>query len=256
MYVLQERWRTRCQDLGDWVASHDGALPPSQVQLPCGFCIGHWLKAQKRKLRNSRLAADLVHELDLAAPGWRSDIDTPPEVEHVRTLPSPQELEREDAFVDRMEDVAAYVDAHDRFPRNRSDPVERQLAGWLSSVRTREKQGRITPERVKLLDATILGWRQNEYYDEHDKRWNECLAGLVTFVNDFGRLPKVREGLGPWLSRQRSYLRTGALREDRGRALDAAVPTWKGRSKPRVRGAPALVAEAEAVSEKAGAMRK
>ena len=243
---MQVRWRSRCQDLQDWVTNHDGALPNCHVQLPGGFWIGPWLNKQRKKLRESRLAADLVSKLDVAAPGWRIDVSVDPE--RVKTRSSPQRLDSEQAFMEGMNAVAAFVETHNRFPRGGSDSTEVRLALWIRSIKRRARQGSLSPQRVKLLDEMLPGWQRNAHRDEHEKRWSESLAELVAFVNEFGRLPKLLEGSGKWLKGQRAYLRKGAMREDREQALDAAVPEWRGCSK-RPERAPVHETNVDAVSE-------
>ena len=223
---MQERWQARCSELKDWV-THAGALPRISDQLACGFSIGYWLRRQRNKLRNSRLETAEIHELDVAAPGWRDGI--PADQENMKKCPSILELERKDAFLETMSEIAAFIDTHDRFPATKSEPAERRLAWFISDCRQKEREGRLSLERAKLLNKTLPGWGsvKHNYYNR-TKRWEGSLAELVKFYKEFRRFPKGKEASARWLYRQRTNLKAGQLLEYRESALDAAVPGWKG----------------------------
>ena len=224
---MQERWQARCSELKDWVITHAGALPRNSDRLACGFFIGAWLCQQRKKLQNSRLETAQLHELDVAAPGWRDGI--PADQESMKKCPSILELERKDAFLETMREVSAFIDTHDRFPASKSEPAERRLAAFINKCRNKEREGRLALERAKLLDDTLPGWRPTELkYCTLDKSWELGLAVLVTFCNEFGGLPKGQGASARWLCRQRAKLKAGQLLEYRESALDAAVPGWKG----------------------------
>ena len=120
---MQERWQARCRELKDWV-THTGALPRKRDQLACGFLIGEWLSKQRTKLRNSRLETAQLHELDVAAPGWQDGI--PADQENMNKCPSILELKRNDAFLETLSKVAAFIDTHKRFPVPSYEPAEHQ----------------------------------------------------------------------------------------------------------------------------------
>ena len=224
--LLQERWQARCSELKDWV-THAGALPRTSDQLACGFLIGWWLSRQRKKLRNSRLETAQLHELDVAAPGWRDGIHA--DQESNKKHPSIVELAREDAFLETLSEVAAFIDTHDRFPVSEVEPDERRLVNFITSCRRRQGEGRLVLERAKLLDETLPGWGSTELkYCTHDKSWEVGLAVLVTFCNEFGRLPKGKGASARWLYRQRANFKAGQLIKYRESALDVAVPGWKG----------------------------
>ena len=183
---------------------------------------------QKCKLLNLRLQTDQIHELDVAAPGWR---DGSVDRENLKKYPSINELEQKDAFLASLSALNAFMSTHNRFPAQSSSRSEHEcrMAGWLSSCRCRDRNGRLVLERAKLLDETVPGWRHPELLSLiYSKRWEVQLAAVVTFKNDFGRLPKWREPLGNWMIKQRSLLKAGKLIDSRESALDAAVPGWKG----------------------------
>ena len=242
MRLTQERWHSRCQGLQDWVTNHDGALPNCHVQLPCGFWIGPWLNKQRKKLRASRLAADLVSKLDVAAPGWRIGVTIDPD--NVKTRLSPEGLQLDGASLVSFSAAADLVETPECCPpRADADSTELQLAQWTAQSLSIKARQRKCHKRAQLMEeeALLPAW-------QYELRWLESIAELVTFMNKFGRVPKPAEGAGKWLQRQRANHRNGKMRADRERALDAAVPNWKGSSK-RPERSPVHEPNADAVSD-------
>ena len=167
--------------------------------------------------------------LDVAAPGWRDGI--PVDRENLKKYPSITELEQKDAFLEALSALKAFISTHNRFPVRSTlrSEHERRLAEWLTHCIRRDREGRLLLERAKLLDETVPGWRHPGLLNPIlGKRWEVHLAAVVTFRNDFGRLPKVMEPSGRWLTSQRSLLNAGKLLDYRESALGAAVPGWKG----------------------------
>ena len=227
--LLQERWQSRCSELQDWVITHAGALPTRSDQLACGFEIGKWLWIQKCKLHNLRLQTAQIHELDVAAPGWR---DGSVDRDNLKKYPSITELKQKDAFLESLSALNAFMSTHYRFPARSTSRSEHEfrMAGWLAKCRRSDREGRLVLERAKLLDETVPGWRHPGLLNPIlSKRWEVQLAAVVTFRNDFGRLPTYREPSGRWMKTQRRMLKAGKLKDYRESALDAAVPGWKGR---------------------------
>ena len=134
-----------------------------------------------------------LHELDVAAPGWRDGI--PADLENMKKHPSILELEQKDALLETLNEVAAFIDTHDCLPASLLEPAERRLRMWLSNCRQNYRDGRLALERAKLLDELLPGWRTTDpkkhspQQGASRRRWEVRLAVLVTFCNEFGRFP-------------------------------------------------------------------
>ena len=102
-------------------------MPKASAVTPCGFRIGTWLSAQKRKLGQSRLESHQIKALDDAAPRWRDDIPVDPT--NLKKALNPREREWDEAFLEMLSSTTAFVNDHDRFPREQSISLEeRRLA--------------------------------------------------------------------------------------------------------------------------------
>lgn len=124
------------RDLGPWWASYErvaeharalGRLPRLSDGVPADV-VG-WAAGQRRA---TTLTADQKAAL-VSLPGWS---DKP----------------RADAWEDRAEELRRFITVEGRPPRVRgSIPGESALAHWFSRQRVAEADGRLSPERVRLL---------------------------------------------------------------------------------------------------------
>ncbi|WP_442927533.1 helicase associated domain-containing protein [Microbacterium sp.] len=124
------------RDLGPWWASYErvaeyahalGRLPRLSDGVPADV-VG-WTAGQRRA---TTLTADQKAAL-MSLPGWS---DKP----------------RADAWEKRAEELRRFIAVEGRLPRVRgSVPGESALAHWVSRQRVAEADGRLSPERVRLL---------------------------------------------------------------------------------------------------------
>jgi len=143
-------------------------------------------------------------------------------------------------FRARADEVAAFHTAHGRFPSGRSsDPAERLIGRWLSSVRTarRGKIGRgptVTDARIALMSEIAPGWDAAVPGNvANDGLFSARLATVAAFMAEHERTPRVgtdeADGLGAWLGRLRAAANgTGnmAWNDDRARLVEEALPGW------------------------------
>ncbi len=124
------------RDRGPWWINYEkvaeyahtlGRLPRLSDGIPQGI-VG-WAASQRRA---TTLTADQKAAL-AALPGWS---------EHPRA----------DAWEERAEDLRCFIATEGRTPRVRGVlPGESALAHWFSRQRVAEANGRLTPERLRLL---------------------------------------------------------------------------------------------------------
>ncbi len=143
---------------------------------------------------------------------------------------------RDEAWEQRLAEVAAFWQQHGRFPRtrgSRATPLvegELVLGHWVGVQRRRLKGAgmcsRLTPEQQRALE-TLPGWRWDARRSR--KSWEERLADLAAY----NRLPRQRKGctkeeheLAAWCAHQRGRYRGtlmgyGPMPADRVAALEA-----------------------------------
>ncbi|MBC9927210.1 helicase associated domain-containing protein [Leucobacter sp. cx-169] len=126
--------------------------------------------------------------------------------------------------LDRFE---SFVAEHGQNPKQRdSDGQRPHLGSWVHGLR----QGHsLSPERVQLLNERIPEWGASSGWPD-DFEGN--LRRLLAFIDERGHLPGCTDTdwedaihLGAWLARQRIHAN---LAHDRERALNEAVPSWRG----------------------------
>jgi hypothetical protein len=95
------------------------------------------------------------------------------------------------------------------------------LGSWQFTKRQDYKKGKLSPEKVKLLEA-IPGWT----WDEYEDLWQQNFK----LSKKHGKLPikfKTKDGfwLGGWQQKQRVHYNKGSLSEERVKLLET-IPNW------------------------------
>lgn len=201
------RWVRTARVFARWTAER-GAAPSKHAADPVERRLGEWLAAQRRLEASGDLRTDRAAWLDRAAPAWRTRPDA--------------------AWRARLDELAAFVEARGlpRRARAAADD-ERRLAAWLAGQRAAARAGRLEVERRRLLDATIIGWHDDE------REWRSLADRLAHHLADVGRFPSSRDAdddaraLARWLQRQRRLAADGALDAGRERWLDRQLPGWR-----------------------------
>ena len=176
-----------------------------------GFRLGGWVAVQRQTYQKGTL--DPARHSRLAAlPGWTWD-----------TL----DAAWEDGY-SRLRQFAE-DEGHSRVPQQyRSDDGYR-LGVWVTNKRQARKQGRLSKERQRLLEA-LPGWT----WHPHETAWDDGYARLLEFVAREGhsRVPTEYHDndddcfrLGGWVAKQRQDYLKGALDAKRRAQLEA-LPGW------------------------------
>lgn len=173
--------------------------------------------------------------------GWAKRRDTSLQDEHLaRRPPEPQVADGlTSEWLNRRDALAAFIENHGRTPSgSASDTAERHLAKWLSTQRSADRKGSLSPARRMSLDS-IEHWNLTSRAFATEL-WKSRLEQLAAFQTGQGRLPSYKNSVDPaehslgiWLHVQRQQNSQGLLSEIRQRALDEAVPDWNTwRSRP------------------------
>jgi superfamily II DNA or RNA helicase len=105
-----------------------------------------------------------------------------------------------------------------------------KLGQRVSKIRGDFRKGAISPGIEKFVTA-LPGWTWNKRTDD----WESRFAQLVSFTNEFDRLPKKDESfedekLGWWVSLQRQWGNAGTLSEEKRRKLETVKHwTWSAK---------------------------
>ena len=96
------------------------------------------------------------------------------------------------------------------------------LATWCYTQRERRKKGRLSKERIRVLDEIGFVWSQ-----DLNGEWMKNYEALKIFLDKQQRFPKSAEGyLGEWCSTQRKMRKQGKLSPDRQTLLDRIGFVW------------------------------
>lgn len=114
--------------------------------------------------------------------------------------------------------VQCFREEHGRWPKRGEGPI----STWCNTQRQMRKNGKLTKERIRKLDAIGFVWEQDP-----ESEWHRNYEKLKNFRNEHRRFPKAVEGsLGAWCCTQRKMRRQNALAESRIACLDAIGFPW------------------------------
>ena len=107
-----------------------------------------------------------------------------------------------------------------------------KLGKWINTTRTAYKNGDLSPDQIKKLEAIDMVWDAQEYV------WNKWYNLAVEYRNEHGDLlvpnsykTKSGENLGKWISKQRSIYKKGNLLPDQIERLNAIGMVWNASPK-------------------------
>jgi hypothetical protein len=104
---------------------------------------------------------------------------------------------------------------------------ENALYGWVRNQRTHYKSGKLSQERIDLLNEIEFIWDQYEY------QWNKYFDEIKEFYKKNGSfsVPKVTyKQLNEWVNGQRKNVKLGKISFERYKLLDK-IGFWKPHEK-------------------------
>lgn len=207
-------WDANLSSLAAFVAER-GRLPNLRAGDAQERRLGIWLNNQREHHRKGALRPNRKASLDARLPGW----DAGSSVSFLRYLAC----------------VESFVAQHGRLPAQSTKvPSENRLGQWLNRQSQRDRKGSLPTDLKALLDARLPGWGKGL-----GDRWEANLTRVAIFVDRHDRLPNQRGSdaderhLAVWLANQRRYERMGTLPPGRKALLNARLPCWEGRRRPR-----------------------
>ena len=203
--TLHERqWDEQYEQAARYFAEH-GDLKPSLRKYPV---LANWLAKQRQKRRNGLLSDDRFEKLSAVGMVW----------------------ELENAWERKYELAKEYYEEHGNLDIPAAYITEDgvRLGAWFWGVRSQYRNGTLTEERIKKMEAVGIrwdsvqarNWMQNyglakEYYEEH---------GNLDVPADYTTGDGVRLGL--WCRVVRTQYRNGTLTEERRQKMEAIGVQW------------------------------
>ncbi len=132
----------------------------------------------------------------------------------------------------RLAELRAFHErfGHCRVPAKWKENIP--LAHWVDVQRQFKKKGRLSAERIRLLESIGFEWHARHAGLSVEEHWERMLAHLTRFAQEHGHteVPKNHPpapALWEWVMNQRENRRTGVLREDRRGKLEAIGFAWE-----------------------------
>ena len=182
---------------------------PADFVTKDGIALGLWYRSVKNKYRLGQLTEDKQHELESIGMKWDSVKD--------RTWM---------IFFDLAKD---YYKSHGNLNINAKYETEDgiKLGTWISSQRYSYKKGRLSEERIALLESIGMSWQRDM------SRWEEgFLRAEICFKDNDSLNPPVDyisdDGfpLGRWIATQRHRYQIGKLKEKQIKSLEKLNIEW------------------------------
>jgi superfamily II DNA or RNA helicase len=176
-----------------------------------GIKLGTWVAVQRRRYFQKSISNEQIKQLESLAR-WSWD---------------PIEDDWNDSFV-QMQNFA--LKHPERFPQ-KQNADEFELAQWLGVQRSAYKAGKISDERIKLLES-ITGWIWEARNDRiRLDAWNESYAALQKHLARGGTLKIAKNvrvdgiALSSWVSIQRKMFQSSKLSKSQIEDLES-LPGW------------------------------
>ena len=189
----EELWNWRYRELKEYRDKHgDCNVPQSQGGL------GKWVSHRREEFKTGKLSDERIARLESIGIVW--DL-------------------REQEWLDSFEELTKYKAENSdcNVPRKQGS-----LGAWVDNQRTFYKNGKLSQERLDLLESIGFSW------EPIDEAWMTHFDELVDFKNENGHcsVPKVQGPLGVWVTNQRQSIKKGKLSQERIDLLESIGFEW------------------------------
>ena len=109
---------------------------------------------------------------------------------------------------------------------SRDHPV---LGGWVNKQRHVKRQGKLSEERIKLLEKIGFIWEPLK------QQWQDYYKELKQYIKDNGHalVPQSHPTLGIWTAKQRQAKKSGKLSQKKIQLLEDIGFIWDSREHKR-----------------------
>ena len=199
--VMQEAWLNGINHANAYYTEHGNLNAPGQYESPDGYKLGAWIANQRAKYRSGKLADDRKNALEELGMKW-------------------------DSNKDRWQ--TGFEHANEYYKKNGDLNVSQDyicddgytLNNWIAAQRKAYKNGKLSGERIDLLNGIGMVWNQN------DSKWDNGYRYALSYCKRGGGLPipqtfVTTDGypLGEWVRSQKRRYRSGRLESDKVRKL-------------------------------------
>ncbi len=190
---FEHEWQIRYQELRQYVEQNGDALVPRSHPT-----LGLWVKQQRSAYNNSKLSTERIKRLNIIGFSWD---------------PIEQEWQI------RYQELKQYIEQNGDALVPISHPT---LGSWIGSQRNSRKAGKLSDDRIKLLDAIGFLW------DPHEEKWQKQYRELKKYIKDNGNhlVPSDNPIIGRWVVKQRSMYSQGKLSQNRIKLLNEIGFIW------------------------------
>ena len=181
--------------------------------------LNRWIQRQRNLRRNGQVSEDRIQRLDLLGFNWGT----------LETL----EQSKRAAWEDRLEELTEYRSRFGNCDVSAAWPENPSLAAWVSRMRRRRREDRLSESQIVSLDSLGFSWCKRE--DLNDP-WKLRLQQLADYKRRFGHCNvsatwEENPSLGVWINHVRALRRQGRLSVERIAALDAIRFAWSLRNR-------------------------
>lgn len=158
--------------------------------------LNTWCNTQRQARKKGMLSEERVGLLDSIGFWWEQNLDQ--------------------LWQENWQEVLSFYQNNHFWPKSQ----EGKLGAWCSTQRKARKQGMLSSDRIKQMDAEGFIWTV-------DEKWQENYEQLKRFYQENHRWPTARENkLGSWCFVQRRSLKKGELSPARKELLDNIGFPW------------------------------
>ena len=207
--IHEKNWQEMYTALLEYQSIHGDLNVPSKYVTENGKPLGRWLINQRALYLKGTLPEEHKEKLESIGIIWKSN-------------------ETKWSFMYKL--ATEYKKEHGNLniPQNYIASDGKTLGLWLQTQRNNYRDGKLKPERIKLLEDIGINWRLKQCYS-----WEEmyCLAAEYYKTNGNLTIPRSYKApnganLGTWLSSQRQKYRQGKLEKEKALALENIGVVW------------------------------
>ena len=207
----KEAWTKWYELAKEYRNEHGDLLVPYKYKTKSGENLGQWMVTERQAYKNGNLLPDEIEKLESIGMVW--DVN---EYKWNRMYKLAEEYyyEHGDLLV-----AGSYKTSSGE-----------NLGIWISAARQDYKDGNLSPDKIKKLEAVGMVWDASIDYEE---KWNNWYNLAVEYYNEHGDLLMSKkyktssgENLGLWISTIRAAYKNGSLSPDKIKKLESIGMVW------------------------------
>ncbi len=190
-----ENWNIRFEQLKLWLSEHNGRYPSTEDINRDVARLANWVDWQRQLYKKGKLSEERLILLNSIGFIWS----------------------KKSTWEGMFNEIKKHISEHNgKFPaRNDNDEYTNRLANWVMNQRSRYIHGKLSKDKMTLLDSIGL-------IDSRQESWEEIFVKLKKYQSEHGGdYPKQTDKneeikrLGNWAQAQRTAYRKGTLSEEK-----------------------------------------